>query len=162
VLHAYRAQESHLDTSMGAIGPVGMMRTQQGRAISYTMWSEGQPVLMPETDLVVFTNAQGKPLGMYVRQTLPRIPELKGSPVDIWGPRRVRYEGFPTEEQRARLECVANAEQVLDILKTQDGFKRPAPGASLGKGPSRPAPGGASPVPPHLRGISLGVQSKDE
>lgn len=159
VLHAYRAQEAVLDPSQGVIGPVGMMRTQQGRAISYTLWSEGKPVLLPETDLVVFVNALDKPLGMYVLKTLPRIPELRGTPVDIWGPRRVRYEGFPTEEQRSRLECVANAEQVLEILRTQDGPRRPAQAPAPVKAQ---ASGGASPVPPHLRGISLGVQSKDE
>lgn len=158
-LHAYRAQEAVLDSSQGAIGPVGMMRTQQGRAISYTLWNEGKPVLLPETDLVVFVNAQGKPQGMYVLKTLPRIPELRGTQVDIWGPRRVRYEGFPTEEQRSRLECLANAEQVLEILKAQESPRRTAQAPAPVKAQ---ASGGASPVPPHLRGISLGVQSKDE
>lgn len=158
VLHAYRAQEAVLDASQGAIGPVGMMRTQQGRAISYTLWNEGQAVLLPETDLVVFVNAQGKPQGLYVLKTLPRIPELRGTQVDIWGPRRVRYEGFPTEEQRSRLECMANAEQVMEILKAQEGPRRPQAPAPV----KAQASGGASPVPPHLRGISLGVQSKDE
>ncbi len=159
VLHAYRAQEAHLDPAQGAVGPVGMMRTQQGRAISYTLWNEGQTMLLPETDLIVFVTTKGKPLGLFVTKTLPRIPELKGTPVDIWGPRRVRYEGFPTEEQLGRLECLANAEQTLEILKTQEGARRPAPAPSPVKGQTS---GGASPVPPHLRGISLGVQSKDE
>jgi hypothetical protein len=158
MLHAYRAQEAELDPTQGAIGPVGMMRTQQGRAISYTIWTEGRPALVPETDMIVFANAKGKPLGMYIRQTMPRINELKGIPVDIWGPRRLRYEGFPTAEQLTRLECAANSEQVIEILKTSQGQARPA--ATLAVPP--PVSQIASPVPPHLRGLKLGVQSKDE
>ena len=158
VLHAYRAQEADLDPAQGAIGPVGMMRTQQGKAISYTIWTEGRPVLLPETDMIVFTNGKGKPLGMYIRQTMPRIHELQGIPVDIWGPRRVRYEGFPTTEQLARLECAANGEQVTQILNTTQPQGRPA--ASQIAPP--PVSQAASPVPPHLRGLKLGMQSKDE
>jgi hypothetical protein len=158
VLHAYRAQEAELDPALGAIGPVGMMRTQQGRAISYTVWTEGKPILLPETDMIVFSTAKGKPLGMYFRQTLPRISELKGTPVEIWGPRRVRYEGFPTAEQLARLECSATGEQVLEIFKNPQPTGRPAQAQAL---PSQ-SPQGASPLPNHLRGINLGVQSKDE
>lgn len=158
VLHAYRAQEEALDPALGAIGPVGVMRTQQGRAISYTVWTEGSPVLLPETDMIVFTTAKGKPLGMYIRQTMPRIHELKGIPVDVWGPRRLRYEGFPTAEQLARLECAANGDQVMEILSGSQQQGRPA--ATQAAPP--PAHLGASPVPPHLRGLNLGVQSKDE
>ena len=158
VLHAYRAQEAALDETQGAIAPVGMMRTQQGKAISYTLWTEGRPVLLPETDMIVFVGAKGKPLGMYIRQTLPRIHELQGTPVEIWGPRRVRYEGFPTAEQLARLECAANGEQVQQILG--GGAAQPRPSAA----PSAPSPVSqtASPVPPHLRGLNLGSQAKDE
>ena len=158
LLHAYRAQEADLDPTQGAIGPVGMLRTQQGRAISYTIWTEGRPALVPETDMIVFANAKGKPLGMYIRQTMPRINELKGTPVAIWGPRRLRYEGFPTAEQLTRLECAANGEQVLEILSSTQAPRRPA--ATLAVPP--PNSLAASPVPPHLRGLKLGVQSKDE
>lgn len=157
LLHAYRAQESALDPSQGAIAPVGMMRTQQGRAISYTIWSEGGPVQLPETDMIVFCNTKGRPLGMYIRKTLPRIHELKGIPVEVWGPMRLRYEGFPTAEQLSRLECVANADQVLEILNTAPGQKRPQAQAAP------PAVSqAASPVPPHLRGLNLGMQSRDD
>ena len=158
VLYAYRVQEAALDQTQGAIAPVGMMRTQQGRAISYTIWTEGRPVLLPETDTIVFTNAKGKALGMYIRQTMPRIQELQGTPLDVWGPRRLRYEGFPTTEQLSRLECVANSEQVTQILNTT-----PAPGRPSST-PTAPPPvsQAASPVPPHLRGLNLGRQSKDE
>jgi hypothetical protein len=158
VLHAYRVQEAALDQTQGAIAPVGMMRTQQGRAISYTIWTEGRPVLLPETDTIVFTNAKGKALGMYIRQTMPRIQELQGTPIEVWGPRRLRYEGFPTTEQLSRLECVANSEQVTQILNTT-----PAPGRPSST-PTAPPPVSQanSPVPPHLRGLNLGRQSKDE
>jgi hypothetical protein len=158
LLHAYRAQEEALDPALGAIAPVGIMRTQQGRSISYTLWSEGRPVLLPETDMIVFVNAKGKPLGMYIRKTMPRISELRGVPVDIWGPTRLRYEGFPTAEQLSRLECAANGEQVHEIIKASPGQGRPsAPQAA----PPQMAQA-ASPVPPHLRGLNLGMQSKDE
>ncbi len=157
-LHAYRAQEAALDPAEGAICPVGLMRTQQGRAISYTLWTEGRPAMVPETDMIVFLTAKGKPLGMYIRQTMPRIHELRGIPLDVWGPRRLRYEGFPTAEQLARLECAANGEQVTEILRSTPGASRPA--AALAVPP--PNSQAASPVPPHLRGLNLGKQSRDE
>jgi hypothetical protein len=156
VLHAYRAQEADLDAALGTVGPVGVMRTQQGRAISYTVWTEGAPVLLPETDMIVFMDSKKKPLGMYLRQTMPRISDLKGNPLDIWGPRRVRYEGFPTAEQLTRLDCAANAEQVLEFFRNPQPTGRPAQAAPA------PAPRTASPVPDHLRGLNLGMQSKEE
>jgi len=157
-LHAYRAQEPALDESQGAIAPVGMLRTQQGKAISFTVWTEGRPVLLPETDMIVFMTAKQKPLGMYIRQTMPRIHELQGVPVDIWGPRRVRYEGFPTAEQLARLERAADGEQTLQILGGPAAQARPATNPSVPPQVSQVA----SPVPPHLRGLNLGSQAKDE
>ena len=158
LLFAYRAQEAALDPALGAIAPVGSMRTQQGRAISFTVWNEGGPVLLPETDTIVFRNAGGRVLGMYLRQTMPRIGELKGVPVDIWGPRRLRYEGFPTAEQLARLECAATGEQVAEIMGRAQAPGRPAPT----QGVPPPVSQASSPVPPHLRGLALGVQNKDE
>lgn len=158
VLHAYHAQEAALDPAQGAVAPVGVMHTQQGRAISFTIWTEGAPVLLPETDMIVFRNAKGRPLGMYVRKTMPRIHEMKGVPVDIWGPRRLRYEGFPTAEQLARLECSANGDQVAEILGRAQGPVRRAPTQGAPSAVSQ----AASPVPPHLRGLDLGVQTKDE
>jgi hypothetical protein len=132
--------------------------------VSYTTWQEGRPALLPDTDLIGFVAANGRPLGIYFRQTLPRISEIHGTIVDIWGPRRIRYEGFPTAAQLDRLECFATGEQMAELIK--------------GSGPARPrqantpmqdrASSGASaaqtssPVPAHLRGLSLGVQSDDD
>jgi hypothetical protein len=116
-------------------------------------------VLLPDADLVGFVNAQGKPLGLYVRQTLPRIGELRGTAVEIWGPRRIRFEGFPTQEQLARLECFADAEQMAGIFKNAPA--PPAPPSPMSGAQSSLLSQAASPVPPHLRGQSLGVQSKD-
>ena len=84
-------------------------------------------MLLPETDLVGFVTADGRPLGIYFRQTLPRISELRSTPVDIWGPRRLRYEGFPTAVQLARLEWFATPEQMADLF-TLPGRCPPPPG----------------------------------
>jgi hypothetical protein len=163
MMEAYKAQEGCLPAELGEPAPAGLVRTQQGRSVSYTTWQEGKPVVLPETDLIGFVAASGKPLGIYFRTTMPRISEIHGTTVDIWGPRRVRYEGFPTAAQLARLECFATGEQMADLFK--------------GPGPARPKPVNApmqdqassgakaaqmsSPVPAHLRGLSLGVQSDD-
>jgi hypothetical protein len=143
---------------MGASAEMGLLRTQQGRAISYAIWAEGRPVLLPDSDVVGFVNAQGKPLGFYFRQTLPRISELRGAVVDIWGPRRMRYEGFPTAEQLDRLECLVTGEQMAGILKSGPAAPKPAAGPSS---TVPPLSGSPSPVPAHLRGQSLGVQDSE-
>ena len=164
LIEAYKAQESCLPAELGTAAAAGVVRTSQGRSVSYTTWQEGRPVLLPDTDLIGFVAANGRPLGIYFRQTLPRISEIHGTTVDIWGPRRTRYEGFPTAAQLARLECFATGEQMAELIK--------------GSGPARPrqantpmqdrASSGAaaahtsSPVPAHLRGISLGMQNDDE
>jgi hypothetical protein len=165
LLEAYRAQAADLPTDLGAPAPVGVIKTQQGRSVSFTTWQEGQPTLLPETDLVGFVAGNGRPLGIYFSKTLPRISELRGSLVDIWGPRRLRYEGFPTPAQLERLECFATPEQMSALFK-----HAPASGGSSKVAPTSHqnlAATGAlssqlsSPVPPHLRGISLGSQSED-
>jgi hypothetical protein len=163
MMEAYKAQESCLPADAGTPAPAGLVRTQQGRSVSYTTWQEGGPVLLPETDLIGFVAASGRPLGIYFRTTLPRISEIHGTTVDIWGPRRIRYEGFPTAAQLARLECFATGEQMADLFK--------GPGPARPKAANTPmqdrASSGAkaaqmsSPVPAHLRGLSLGVQSDD-
>lgn len=161
LLTAYRVQDLDLDPSLGAPAETGLLRTQQGRAISYAIWQQGAPVLLPDSDVVGFVDAKGKPLGFYFRQTLPRISQLRGTLVDIWGPRRLRYEGFPTPEQLENLECLANGEQMAAILKPGVQTARPAPAAT---GPNSAPPavsGSASPVPAHLRGQSLGMQDSD-
>jgi hypothetical protein len=70
----------------------------------------------------------------------------------------VRYEGFPTTEQLARLECFATAEQMKALQSpagTRPAAPRPGPGA-----PSFNAQG-ATPLPRHLQGAGLGVQDKE-
>jgi hypothetical protein len=164
LIESYRAQESCLPADLGEAAPAGVIHTQQGRSVSFTIWKEGRPVLLPEADLVGFVRADGRPLGMYFRQTLPRIPELHASQVDIWGPRRVRYEGFPTAAQLGRLECFANGEQMVELFRKSGPAKpRPmqAPMADQASSGSRAAQA-ASPVPAHLRGLSLGMQDRED
>ena len=156
-LEAYRAQAEALPAELGDAALPGLLKTQQGRSISFTTWTEGRPVLLPDTDLVGFVAASGKPLGIYFRQTLPRIAELHGTLLDFWGPRRLRYEGFPTAAQLARLECFATGEQMAELFHAAapqartSAAQRPEPSAP-------PLAGASSPVPAHLRGLSLGVQ----
>jgi len=164
LIDAYRAQESCLPAELGVPAPAGVVRTQQGRSISYSTWQEGKPVLLPETDLIGFVAASGRPLGIYFRQTLPRISEIHGTTVDIWGPRRIRYERFPTVAQLDRLECFATPEQMVELFKGP-GSARPraanAPMADRASSGSRAAQA-ASPVPAHLRGLSLGMQNDED
>lgn len=160
-LECLKAQERDLDPSQGAFPLLSMLRTSQGRTVTMATWTEGQPVLLPETDLIAFTTPKAY-LGVYWRQTLPRIHEMKGVPIEIWGPRRLRFEGFPTPEQLGRLECFATAEQMSAALKGGD------PGPAKRRPGQAPPPeasgsgGAASPVPAHLRGLSLGVQSSED
>ena len=163
-MEAYKAQESALPPELGAPAPAGLIHTQQGRSVSYTTWQEGRPVLLPETDLIGFVSANGKPLGIYFRQTLPRISEIHGTTVDIWGPRRIRYESFPSAAQLARLECFATAEQMTELFKAP-GATKPKPVSATSQ-QDRASSGAraaqaSSPVPAHLRGLSLGVQDND-
>lgn len=163
---AYRAQEADLDRTLGLPAPLGLLRTQQGRSVSMATWQEGQPALLPDSDLVAFVGRTGQPLGIYFRQTLPRISELHGTQVDIWGPRRLRYEGFPTVAQLERLECFATGEQMATLFKNAGQSAAPAPRPSSAALANQANPGAlsaqaSSPVPAHLRGLSLGVQSDD-
>jgi len=155
LLYAYRVQDRDLDPALGVGADMGILKTQQGKAISYAIWVEGRPVLLPDSDLVGFVSAKGEPLGLYARQTLPRISELRGTALDIWGPRRIRFEGFPTKEQLGRLECFATPEQMAGIFKPAAATPKagaPVPSASPLLAQAN------SPVPPHLRGQTLGVQ----
>jgi hypothetical protein len=159
LLEAYRVQDQDLDLEAGVPAQVMQLKTQQGRSISTAIWMEGKPVYLPETDAIGFVNAKGQPLGIYFRQTMPRIPELKGTPVDIWGPRRVRYEGFPTQEQLERLEVFANPEQMTNIFAPPQAKRSPQ------QDRQQPQPQGlglsSSPLPAHLRGQALGSQRED-
>jgi hypothetical protein len=160
LLEAYRAQEEDLDPELGTPAPMTLLKTSQGRSVTMALWAEGQPALLPECDCIGFVSKAGKPLGVFFRQTLPRIPELKGSLLDIWGPRRMRYEGFPTAEQLERLEVFATPEQMANLFKG-DAPARPAPPRPTAGAVPPPVASGSSPVPEHLRGLSLGVQADD-
>lgn len=163
LMESYRIQDGDLNPAEGVPAVLTLLRTQQGRTVSTALWTEGKPVLLPDCDAVGFVNAKNQPLGIFHRQTLPRITELKGTPVDIWGPRRMRYEGFPTQEQLERLEVFATAEQMVQIFSPKGAQQgRPAPAAPR----QDPAASGnmsssSSPVPAHLRGQSLGPQTED-
>jgi len=157
LLQALRQQEQDLDPALGLPATVSMVKTSQGKPLTMALWNEGAPILLPETDLIAFSARNGEPLGIFARQTLPRIHELKGETVSIWGPRRVRYQDFPTAEQLSRLEQFATAEQ-MKSLQTPAGNRATAP---------RPGPGapfsaqGAAPLPRHLQGAGLGTQNSD-
>ena len=161
---AYRAQEAALPAELGVPAPLGLVRTQQGRSVSLATWQEGAPALVPETDLLAFIAASGRPLGIYFRQTLPRISELHGTAIEVWGPRRLRYEGFPTPAQLERLECFATGEQMASLIKgsAQAAAPRPTTAALANQASSGALSSqGTSPVPAHLRGLSLGMQDGD-
>jgi hypothetical protein len=157
LIEALRVQDQDLDAALGLPASVSIVKTGQGKPLSLALWVEGTPVLLPETDLIGFSARNGEPLGIFARQTLPRIQELRGEAVAIWGPRRVRYDGFPTSEQLSRLERFATAEQ-MKALQTPSA-SRPAA--------SRPGPGapfkaqGSAPLPRHLQGAGLGVQDPE-
>ena len=161
LMEALRRQEEDLDPALGRPAAIGLLKTAQGKPLTVATWAGGAPVLLPETDLIAFSAAGGEPLGIFSRQSLPRIHELRGEAVDIWGPRRVRYEGFPTAEQLARLERFASAEQMKAIL-AQPGGRPVAPAP-----PRPPQAGGglsaqaAPALPRHLQGAGLGVQDSD-
>lgn len=143
-----RVQAQDLDTALGQPAPMVTLKTPEGRPLTMATWKAGSPCLLPsECDLIGFMTADGVPLGIYSRQSMPRLTELKGEPVVIWGPRRVRYERFPTGDEREQLERFADAKQMLEILRGQTG--RPAP---------KPAPN-PSAIPAHLQG-QLGVQGE--
>nr|WP_320132783.1 hypothetical protein [uncultured Holophaga sp.] len=153
------AQESDLPPELGTPAPLMTIKTQQGRTLLLTLWREGTPCLLPDADLVGFLDAQGQPLGIFFRQTLPRIPELKGEPVEIWGPRRLRYPTFPSAGQRERLEPFASPEQMAGLFRgpgERSQAPRPAAPAQASTASTH-----SSPVPEHLRGLSLGPVRED-
>ncbi|MDR3683118.1 MAG: hypothetical protein P4L11_05250 [Geothrix sp.] len=158
LIEALRAQEQDLDPALGVPAPVSMVKTSQGRPLLLALWTEGAPVLLPETDLIAFAARNGEPLGIFARQTLPRIQELRGEGVPIWGPRRVRYDGFPTPEQLSRLERFATAEQ-MKALQAPGGDRRAAPRPGSGALPLNVQ--GAAALPRHLQGAGLGMQGSE-
>lgn len=161
LLQALRQQEQDLDPALGLPAVVSLVKTGQGKPLTLALWSEGAPILLPETDLIAFSARTGEPLGIFVRQTLPRIHELRGEAVSIWGPRRVRYEGFPTAEQLSRLEQFATAEQMRS-LQTPSGNRGAAPRPAAAPPSGAPFNAqGAAPLPRHLQGAGLGVQDAE-
>ncbi|NWJ40826.1 MAG: hypothetical protein HXX12_07625 [Geothrix sp.] len=159
LLQALREQERDLDPALGLPATVSLVKTSQGKPLTMALWNEGAPILLPETDLIAFSARNGEPLGIFARQTLPRIHEIRGEAVAIWGPRRVRYEGFPSAEQLSRLEQFATAEQ-MKSLQTPTGNRGAAP--RPGPGPGAPFNAqGAAPLPRHLQGAGLGVQDPE-
>ncbi|HEX9082509.1 MAG TPA: hypothetical protein VF768_09530 [Holophagaceae bacterium] len=160
LMESLRAQERDLDPGLGRMASVGLLKTNQGKSLVVATWMAGAPVLLPDSDLLAFHAASGEPLGIYWRQSLPRITELRGEPVEIWGPRLVRMDGFPTPEQLARLESFASAEQ-MKAMQAQGPGRSAAPRPSVAGGPSGAASAQASPLPRHLQGAGLGVQDQD-
>jgi hypothetical protein len=158
LVEALRVQEQDLDAALGRPAAVSIVKSGQGKPLTLALWTEGAPVLLPETDLIGFANRNGEPLGIFARQTLPRIQELRGEAVAIWGPRRVRYEGFPTAEQLSRLERFATAEQ-MKTLQTPSGNRPTAPRPGQAGTPFNAQ--GSAPLPRHLQGAGLGVQDQD-
>jgi hypothetical protein len=158
LIEALRQQEQDLDPDLGLPAPVSMVKTSQGKPLTLALWTEGAPVLLPEVDLIAFSARNGEPLGVFARQTLPRINELRGEAVAIWGPRRVRYDGFPTSDQLSRLERFATAEQ-MKALQAPGGDRRVAPRPGSGALPFNVQ--GAAPLPRHLQSAGLGVQDAD-
>jgi hypothetical protein len=157
LIAALRQQEQDLDPALGRPAGVAMVKSGQGKPLTVAHWTEGAPVLLPETDLIAFSNAAGEPLGIYSRQTLPRINEIRGEAVTIWGPRRVRYEGFPTAEQLSRLERFATAEQMKALQTPAKERRVVARPSSIGPQSAQ----GSSPLPRHLQGVGLGVQDPE-
>jgi hypothetical protein len=157
---ALEAQKDVLAGLGGRAAPVGILpHPATGRTYTVATWKADMPCFLPETDMVAFQDASGAPLGIYWRHTFPRVPGLKGEPVDVWGPRRLRFEAFPTPDQLAKLEAYANPEQMAALIRGEDPTKpRPAQGP---RPAAPPAPGqgpAAAPRPAHLRDVKLGSQ----
>lgn len=158
---ALEAQQETLAAMGGRPAPIGILpHPKTGRTFTVATWKGDMPCFLPEADLVAFQSAQGAPLGIYWRQTFPRVAGLKGQDVEVWGPRRQRFEAFPTTEQFALLEAFADAEGMAALMRGEDPAKggKPAPRPQA---PALPAPGEApvsSPLPANLRDARLGSQ----
>jgi hypothetical protein len=168
-LAAYSAQTAGLaKMDIGEPCHLGMVQTKQGRTLTVATWADGKPALVPDSDLVGFISSKGKSLGLYWRQTLPRIQRRKGEQVDIWGPRRMLFTAFPSNEELGELECFASAEVHAQIVGQDATQRHQAPSGAVGKSQGRQSEAASSaamsnnsPVPAHLRGLSLGIQDDD-
>lgn len=157
---ALEAQAAFLAGQGARPAPIGILpHPKTGRTFTVATWKGDMPCFLPESDLVAFQSPQGAPLGIFWRQTFPRIAGLKGTEVDVWGPRRQRYDAFPTPEQLGLLEAFADAEAMAALMRGEDPAKaQPAPRP---RAPALPAPGEApvsSPLPASLRDAGLGSQ----
>ncbi len=167
LLQALRNQDLDLDPATAHPMPLGTLRNSQGRTLTYATWVEGAPIALPEVDLIAFVKADGEALGIYFRQTLPRIQEIRGTALPMWGPRRSRFEGFPNEEQLGRLEIFATADKMKAMSQEEPGKTAPQPASPR---PTTPAAANAlntskaaqaAALPANLRGASLGVQGDE-
>ena len=162
---AYNAQiEALKKMQIGEPCPLSIIKTQQGRTLTMTTWAEGKPAMVPDSDLIAFLTKKGQPLGLYWRQTLPRLHRIKGANVEIWGPRRMLFDQFPTADELDQLECFAEASVHAQLM----GHKGPKQGHPAQNRPQTQQNQAASasissnsPVPAHLRGLSLGIQNED-
>jgi len=157
---ALEAQQETLAALGGRPAPIGILpHPKTGRPVPVAHRKGDRPRVLPEPDLGAVQAAQRAPLGIYWRQTFPRVPGLKGQDVDVWGPRRQRFDAFPTAEQFGLLEAFADAEAMAAIMRGEDPNK--APRSPRPQAPAMPAPGEApisSPLPASLRDARLGSQ----
>jgi hypothetical protein len=155
---ALEAQREALLKLGGRPAPVGILpHPNTGRTYTIATWKEGGTCFLPEADLVAFQDAGGAPLGICWRATFPRVPGMRGEDVDLWGPRRLRFDVFPTAEQRAVFDQFADAEQMAAFLRGENPAKPKAAAAP----PAPPAPGqgpASSPKPAGLKDVQLGSQ----
>jgi len=165
IMAAYNAQTAELaKMQIGEPCPLGIIRTQQGRTLTMSSWIEGKPALVPDSDVVGFISSVGRPLGLYWRQTLPRLQRIKGTSVEIWGPRRLRFEEFPSADELEQLECLAPADvhaQIIGSGASRQSRSAQSRSQSQQSHAASASVSSNSPVPAHLRGLSLGVQSDD-
>ena len=156
---AYNAQTEPLaKMQIGEPCSLGLIKTQQGRTLTLTTWIEGRPAIIPDSDLLAFMSAKGRPLGLYWRQTIPRLNRIKGVHVDIWGPRRLLFSEFPNAEEMEQLECFAPSDVHAQLLDPKATRQQNRPPQSQQNHAASASASSNSPVPAHLRGLSLGVQ----
>jgi hypothetical protein len=83
-----------------------MQNTQTGESVSYCVWSEGVPTLLPETDRVIFHRPGGESDGRIVTSgDWDHVRQVVGDQMTPLGlyPERYRVEAFPTSAQLAEI-----------------------------------------------------------
>ncbi|MBK8726819.1 MAG: hypothetical protein IPL96_12440 [Holophagaceae bacterium] len=162
---ALDAQKEDLAKLGGRPAPVGILpHPTTGRTFTVATWKADMACFLPESDLVALQDAAGAPLGIFVRQTFPRVPGMRGEDVDIWGPRRLRYDVFPTTEQLGMFDQFADAEQMAALMRGENPTKGKAAPAKGAPAPSTPGQGqgqaSAPARPAHLKDVQLGSQGE--